>query len=153
MNDKHPITPTPELVEQWWKDAQQANYSDGLPCWLNYVATQAARWGAGMALDACVAWVRKEIESDSNEDSLDHQLCTPLSPAAQAVLDAFYEGWTYSDDMTPSSLAAALRVASDWVVPRSINPQKTKAGCVKLSIRNRLQSLADELEGRNETFI
>jgi hypothetical protein len=52
MNNEHPITPPPELVKQWWKDAQQANYSDGLPCWLNYIATQAARWGADQELEA-----------------------------------------------------------------------------------------------------
>ena len=57
MNDKHPITPTPELVEQWWKDAQQANYSDGLPCWLNYIATQAARWGTDQELEACCGFI------------------------------------------------------------------------------------------------
>jgi hypothetical protein len=49
----HPITPPPDLVKQWWKDAQQANYSDGLPCWLNYIATQATSWGADQELEVC----------------------------------------------------------------------------------------------------
>jgi hypothetical protein len=53
----HPITPPPELVKQWWKDAQQANYSDGLPCWLNYIATQATSWGADQELEACCEWL------------------------------------------------------------------------------------------------
>ena len=60
MTDQHPITPPTELVKQWWKDAQQADYSDGLPCWLNYVATQAARWGADMELEACVEWLENQ---------------------------------------------------------------------------------------------
>jgi hypothetical protein len=29
----HPITPPPELVKQWWKEAQAADYMD-LPCWV-----------------------------------------------------------------------------------------------------------------------
>jgi hypothetical protein len=58
MTPEHPITPPPELVKQWWKDAQQADYSDGLPCWLNYVATQAARWGADQELEACCELTR-----------------------------------------------------------------------------------------------
>ena len=49
----YPITPPPELVKQWWKEAQRADYSDDLPCWLTYVATQAARWGADQELEAC----------------------------------------------------------------------------------------------------
>ena len=56
-NKMVPITPPPKLVQQWWKDAQQADHSDGLPCWLNYVATQAARWGADQELKACLAEV------------------------------------------------------------------------------------------------
>ena len=59
MNKEHPITPPPKLVEQWWRDAQQTDYSDGLPCWLNYVATEAARWGADQELEACCAYLAK----------------------------------------------------------------------------------------------
>jgi hypothetical protein len=40
---------------------------------------------------------------------------TNLSPAAQAVLDAFDEGWTYYDDIGPANIAAALRAAADQV--------------------------------------
>ena len=78
---------------------------------------------------------------------------TKLSPAAQEVWDAFNEGWAYPDDITPSNLAAAIRVASNWVVPPFISRPTTRTGLVKLNIRNRLQSIADELEGRNEASI
>lgn len=37
---------------------------------------------------------------------------TDLSPAAQAIWDAFNEGWTYPMDIAPSDLAAALRTAA-----------------------------------------
>ena len=40
----------------------------------------------------------------------------PLSPAAQAVLDAAMEAW-YTKDDAPSIAAAALRAAANQVVP------------------------------------
>ena len=52
----HPITPPPELVKQWWKEAQAADYMD-LPCWVTYVATRAAQWGADQELEACLGEV------------------------------------------------------------------------------------------------
>jgi hypothetical protein len=80
---------------------------------------------------------------------------TKLTPAAQAVLDAI--------DQVPRVLnctqdhplfaAAALRAAADQVVPPFIVRPSTRTGLVKLNIRNRLQSIADELEGRDATSI
>ena len=40
----------------WWKEAQKSNDPD-IACWLNYVATQAARWGADQELEACLTEV------------------------------------------------------------------------------------------------
>jgi hypothetical protein len=48
----HPITPPPELVRQWWVDAQ-VNLSPDAVCWVNHVAVAAAQWGADQELDAC----------------------------------------------------------------------------------------------------
>ena len=41
MTNQHPITPPPELVQQW------INEEDGLTA--GHIATQAARWGAALA--------------------------------------------------------------------------------------------------------
>jgi hypothetical protein len=44
----HPITPPPELVQQWYDQAKQD------PCGpINWVATRAAQWGADQELEAC----------------------------------------------------------------------------------------------------
>ena len=81
----------------------------------------------------------------------------PLSPAAQAVLDAANGANSYGpDDCLNESrwiAAAALRAAADIVVPPFINRPSTRTGFVKLNIRNRLQSLADQLEGRDATTL
>jgi hypothetical protein len=50
MTDKHPITPPPELVQQW------INEEDGLTA--GHIATKAARWGADQELEACCGELR-----------------------------------------------------------------------------------------------
>ena len=53
----HPITPPPELVQQWLEDGPNevsASLSE-------YVATKAARWGADQELEACVDWMRGSL--------------------------------------------------------------------------------------------
>jgi hypothetical protein len=47
---EHPITPPPELVQQWFDDARNA--------WAepqHHAATRAAQWGADQELEACCA--------------------------------------------------------------------------------------------------
>jgi hypothetical protein len=62
---KPPITPPPELVQQWeaehfrncgWVDA--SGDTSGIR---KAIATQAARWGADQELEACCEWLDKEI--------------------------------------------------------------------------------------------
>jgi hypothetical protein len=50
-NNPYPITPPPELVQQW------INEEDGLTA--GHIATQAAQWGADQELEACVSWLIK----------------------------------------------------------------------------------------------
>ena len=44
--DFHPITPPPELLDQW---CMENNWRD--------IAIQAARWGADQELEACCEWL------------------------------------------------------------------------------------------------
>jgi hypothetical protein len=50
MNNQHPITPPPELLQEWYQ--QERNCNSGLDA-LKDLATQAARWGADQELEAC----------------------------------------------------------------------------------------------------
>jgi len=54
MIDQHPITPPPELVQQWREETCPFFHLGGI----NDLATQSARWGADQELDACVEWLR-----------------------------------------------------------------------------------------------
>ena len=51
LNKEHPITPPPELMQQWWEGTHGALYE------FEAVATQAARWGADQELEACCEWL------------------------------------------------------------------------------------------------
>ena len=54
---EHPITPPPELVEQWVTEV----WHEGTPARLSlsdmHITTEAARWGADQELEACCAWL------------------------------------------------------------------------------------------------
>jgi len=68
---------------------------------------------------------------------------TELSPAAQAVLDAYRGRWDYD-------LAAALRAAVDQVVPEMPTPWNSTL-TPKVSaenVRAQLLAIADELEAQ-----
>jgi hypothetical protein len=71
---------------------------------------------------------------------------TDLSPAAQAVLDAFDEGWTYYDDIGPANIAAALRAVADQVVPETNSMFISPAELQQEKTRDQLLGIADELE-------
>ena len=54
----HPITPPPELVQQWIAQV----WHEGTPVRVAasdlHVATEAAQWGADQELDACCEWIQ-----------------------------------------------------------------------------------------------
>jgi hypothetical protein len=60
MTDQHPITPPPELFEQWEAETAHTTKDE---TW--HVAVQAAQWGADQELQACVNFV------------YDNELCDP----------------------------------------------------------------------------
>ena len=51
MTNQHPITPPPELVQQWHDECHKVHEP-----FLVHIANQAARWGADMELEACCEW-------------------------------------------------------------------------------------------------
>lgn len=53
MSQEHPITPPLELIREW---ALNHDYTYANELW-DYIATQAARWGADQELEACCEWV------------------------------------------------------------------------------------------------
>ena len=57
-DNNHPITPPPELVEEWIQSTRSNDCLGAYPENYEYlVATQAARWGADQELEACCEWL------------------------------------------------------------------------------------------------
>ena len=82
MSTDHPITPPPELVQQWYNECPEANEAS-----LPYVAIQAARWGAdqellacGKYLERCAAWEEEDVT-----EMYDYRRPRPLSLKEQAL--------------------------------------------------------------------
>ncbi len=61
MANQHPITPPPELIQQWWKNAEE-EHSDN---WDVHAAVSAARWGADQELEACCEWIDTPAEFET----------------------------------------------------------------------------------------
>ena len=53
---EHPITPPPELVQQW---SNAAHKLDGPFSYTRSIANQSARWGADMELEACCDFLQE----------------------------------------------------------------------------------------------
>ena len=49
MTNEHPITPPPELVQQWLNEVDEGNIFG------EHLASRAAQWGADQELEACLA--------------------------------------------------------------------------------------------------
>jgi hypothetical protein len=61
---RHPITPPPELVQQWWEESNHRQYTGSEA--EEYVVSMAAQWGADQELDACCGWLADEALCESN---------------------------------------------------------------------------------------
>ena len=73
---------------------------------------------------------------------------TDLSPAAQAVLDAYNAGFIRPVAVHHKPrIAAALRAAADQVVPEFWHEDDDIYGETMQDIRKKLLAIADELEG------
>jgi hypothetical protein len=53
MTDPHPITPPPDLVQQWASESLATQH----------LCNVAAQWGADQELEACCLWLHKEINT------------------------------------------------------------------------------------------
>ena len=79
-----------------------------------------------------------------------------LSPAAQAVLDAFWKDLDFREDFTPRNIAAALRAAAKELGPkRELEPGYIFSAPAeqwhhefRLESERKLLAIADELEAQ-----
>jgi hypothetical protein len=86
MTDQHPITPPPELVDQWVIEACpecRLTYDEFTGESVESLATKAARWGADQELEACCHEVQNMYSGGSR--LRDRRRPKPLSLKEQAL--------------------------------------------------------------------
>jgi hypothetical protein len=70
MTNQHPITPPPELVQQWIGDYYGCPVSGELAGVETAIATRAAQWGADQELEACCEWFVQDWTDIETADKL-----------------------------------------------------------------------------------
>lgn len=108
MTDQHPITPPPELVEQWLNNAFKTRLSDGLK--IEKIAAQAARWGADTELEACCEWVQTFADWG---DLLRSDRRPKSQTLKEQALEAFEKCW--NDGYLKANQADVIRRALEAV--------------------------------------
>ena len=78
---QHPITPPPELIRKWDKEAATVPMADQY-----YIAIQAARWGADQQLNADCEWLHRRCLISGAEELRAAMRPKPLSLAEQALM-------------------------------------------------------------------
>jgi len=77
MTQQHPITPPPELIEQWMQD-HTTKYD---------LARHAAQWGADQELEACCEWLKLEGHEHEHEALFAARRPKPPSLEEEALED------------------------------------------------------------------
>ena len=92
---EHPITPPPELVEQWChEDGDEIKTS---PRWYQIVATKAARWGSDQELEACCEWLHSKGSPNAPRLRAARRPKPPsLKEQALEMLSQHNDGWAPS---------------------------------------------------------
>jgi hypothetical protein len=83
-----PLTPPPELVNQWLGAYFGCTFNSELSDSEHYITTQAARWGADTELEACCLWMERNFDDWDNRFSDELRAARrpkPLSLKKQAL--------------------------------------------------------------------
>jgi hypothetical protein len=99
MTQEHPITPPPELVQQWWDGTHGALYE------FEAVTTQAARWGADQELEGCCEWLSVPCPSYGRE------LRNARRPKAPSLKEQALETLKYPKDFWSEAEVDTIRRA------------------------------------------
>jgi len=101
MTQQHPITPPPELIEQWMQ-VHTTKYD---------LARQAAQWGADQELEACCEWLSVPCPSYGRE--LRNARRPELLSLKERGLKALLECYRYIPDDLYSEITEAIESLPD----------------------------------------
>ena len=95
----HPITPPPELVQQWRNDTTP--YQEDL--------VRAAQWGADQELEACIEWLNQKVLLQHQSDVVPalHTARRPKPPSLkEQALQALNDAVKMADDTPPEGICS-----------------------------------------------
>jgi hypothetical protein len=102
MTQQHPISPPPELVQQWWHEAALRKYNGADAD--KHVTSMAAQWGADQELEACCEWLKAKywIEPEFVDEIRASRRPKPPSLKEQSItlidrIQAAKEAWDISE--------------------------------------------------------
>ena len=103
MTQTHPITPPPELVQQW-RHSWLPSHGE----FVDYMTTRATQWGADQELEACREWLRSQHHSDTWPSRLlaaRRPKPPSLKEQALGALETLNQAWTM-----PKELEAVIAI-------------------------------------------
>jgi hypothetical protein len=80
---KHPITPPPEEIGDWWSAWDSLDESER-PRLEDFIAIKAAQWGADQELEACCDWAK---QFNYDDEYYEDKLRTARRPKPQGPTD------------------------------------------------------------------
>jgi hypothetical protein len=111
LTDQHPITPPPELVQQWWTDAQTLESDNSQE--IRFIINVAARWGADQELEACCEWFVRDWTDIETADEL-RVARRPKPPSLkEQALALVNSNKPYLDDTAMDIIRKALEQLND----------------------------------------
>ena len=115
MSNHFPITPPPELVQQWEEQFLERPTING--CFIqSYIATKAAQWGANQELEACCEWIPEYCPWDADQLRAARRPKPPsLKKQAYDALDTYIYGEPDPKDKerTYNTIRRALEALDD----------------------------------------
>jgi hypothetical protein len=87
----HPITPPPELVEQWVQATESNDCIGAFPTnFEKRICIAAARWGADQELEACCEWMKQGWDDVRADKLRATRRPKPEPPSKEEALDELY---------------------------------------------------------------
>lgn len=106
MTNQHPITPPPELMQQWWDNTHSAFYE------FEAVVIQAARWGADEQLEMDATWVALQTSNQMSSKRLIAEMRPKPLSLKERALDSWdrlrNEAWCQEIDIDLDIIRRAL---------------------------------------------
>jgi hypothetical protein len=96
-----PITPPPELVQQWWEESNHRQYTGSEA--EEYVVSMAAQYGADQELEACCHRFARDLR-----ESLALELRAARRPKPPSLKERALQAWAAVEAGTDDQTAMAV---------------------------------------------